>query len=37
MRTIIILGVVLFIAIGCGDEIRNSPPVVLLLIIYGRF
>ena len=35
MRTIVILGVVLFAVIGCGnDEIRNSP---LSLIAYGDF
>ncbi len=34
MRTIVILWVVLFVIIGCGnDEIRNSPPVVDHLII----
>ncbi len=34
MRTIVILGVVLFAVIGCGnDEIRNSLPVVDHLII----
>ena len=34
MRTIVILGVVLFAVIGCGnDEIRNSPPAVDHLII----
>lgn len=34
MRTIVILSVVLFTVIGCGnDEIHNSPPVVNYLII----
>ena len=34
MRTIVILWVVLFAIIGCGnDQIRNSPPVVDHLII----
>ena len=34
MRTIVILWVVFFVIIGCGDdEIRNSPPVVGYLII----